>query len=87
MGAHVLRAGVSPHLVDLLERGLVTHGGMNGGAAIHDFELALVGATTESVARYVASGEFGFWEETGRLNDVAEIGSTIGRLMLSVGTL
>jgi hypothetical protein len=78
MGAHVLRAGVSPHVVDLLERGLVTHVGMNGGAAIHDFELALVGATTESVARYVSTGEFGFWEETGRLNDVASAAAREG---------
>jgi hypothetical protein len=45
---------------------------MNGGAAIHDFELALVGATTESVARYVSSGEFGLWRETGLLNYVAQ---------------
>src|SRR5919204_2362391 len=70
MGAHVLRAGVQRHLIDLLERGLIDHVAMNGAGPIHDWELALVGATTESVARYVRTGEFGLWEETGRMNDV-----------------
>lgn len=69
MGAHVLRAGVNRHLIDLMERGLVSHLAMNGAGAIHDFELARIGATTESVARYIASGEFGLWKETGEIND------------------
>lgn len=69
MGAHVLRAGVNRHLIDLLERGAITHIAMNGAGAIHDYELARIGATTESVARYVKSGEFGLWQETGELND------------------
>lgn len=71
MGAHVLRAGVNRHLIDLMERGFVSHLAMNGAGAIHDFELARIGATTESVARYIASGEFGLWEETGEINDWA----------------
>ncbi len=71
MGAHVLRAGVQRFLIDWMRRGLITHLGMNGGAAIHDYELSLVGGTTESVARYIKNGQFGFWEETGRVNDVA----------------
>ncbi len=70
MGAHVLRAGVQRHLIDLLERGLIDHIAMNGAGPIHDWELALIGATTESVARYVSSGEFGLWRETGHMNDV-----------------
>src|SRR6476469_5058063 len=70
MGAHVLRAGVQRHLIDLLERGLIDHVAMNGAGPIHDWELALVGATTESVARYVSTGEFGLWSDTGRLNDI-----------------
>src|SRR5258707_4589297 len=70
MGAHVLRAGVARHLIDLMERGLVSHVAMNGAGPIHDWEFALIGASTESVARYIASGEFGLWEETGRMNDV-----------------
>ena len=46
MGAHVLRAGVSRHLIDLMRRGLLTHLAMNGAGPIHDWELALIGATT-----------------------------------------
>lgn len=69
MGAHLLRAGVNRHLIDLFERGVFTHVAMNGAGAIHDYELARIGATTESVARYIRSGEFGLWQETGELND------------------
>src|SRR5262249_20253341 len=53
MGAHVLRAGVNLHLIDLLQRGLIDHIAMNGAGAIHDYELARIGATTESVDRYI----------------------------------
>ncbi len=70
MGAHVLRSGVQRYIIDLMERGLITALAGNGACAIHDFELALIGATTESVARYIQEGQFGLWEETGRLNDV-----------------
>ena len=69
LGAHVLRAGVSRHLIDLLERGCLSVIAMNGAAVIHDYELARIGATTESVARYIADGQFGLWRETGELND------------------
>src|SRR5687768_13133246 len=69
MGAHVLRAGVSRYLIDLMRRGLITHLAMNGAGPIHEWELALIGATTESVARYIQTGEFGLWQETGRIND------------------
>jgi hypothetical protein len=78
LGAHVLRAGVARHLIDLLERGLVDHVAMNGAGPIHDWELALVGATTESVARYIRTGEFGLWRETGRMNDVIREGAAAG---------
>jgi hypothetical protein len=78
MGAHVLRAGVSRHLIDLMERGLVSHVAMNGAGPIHDWEFALIGATTESVARYIQSGEFGLWEETGRMNDAIRAGARDG---------
>src|SRR5262245_16828352 len=78
MGAHVLRAGVSRYLIDLMERGLINHIAMNGAGPIHDWEFALIGATTESVARYVSSGEFGLWEETGRINDVIRSGAAAG---------
>ena len=73
MGAHVLRAGVNRHIIDFIERGFVDHIAMNGAGVIHDYELARIGATTESVARYIRTGEFGLWKETGELNDwVAE---------------
>lgn len=68
MGAHVLRAGVNRHLIDLIERGWITHIAFNGAGAIHDYELARIGATTESVARYIREGQFGLWQETGELN-------------------
>lgn len=72
MGAHVLRAGVSAHIIDLIERGILTHIAMNGACPIHEYELAKVGGTTESVARYIKSGEFGLWKETGELNDIVK---------------
>jgi hypothetical protein len=68
-GAHLIRAGVSRHIIDLVERGLIDHIALNGAGAIHDYELARIGATTESVARYIRTGEFGLWKETGELND------------------
>ena len=84
MGAHVLRAGVSRYLIDLMERGLIDHIAMNGAGPIHDWEFALIGTTTESVARYIRSGEFGLWRETGRMNDViataAKQGLGLGKL-------
>src|SRR5262249_44767570 len=58
MGAHVLRAGVARFLIDMMERGLVDHIAMNGAGPIHDWEFALIGASTESVARYIQTGEF-----------------------------
>jgi hypothetical protein len=78
MGAHVLRAGVSRYLIDLMVRGLVTHIAMNGAGPIHDWEFALIGATTESVARYIQTGEFGLWQETGRMNDAIRAGAAAG---------
>jgi len=78
MGAHVLRAGVNRFLIDLADRGLVTHMALNGAGVIHDYELALIGATTESVARYIRTGEFGMWEETGRINDIVVEGNRRG---------
>jgi hypothetical protein len=91
MGAHVLRAGVNRHIIDLMERGAVDHIAMNGAGAIHDYELARIGATTESVNRYIRTGEFGLWRETGELNDwireAAEqsfgLGENVGRRIQS----
>jgi hypothetical protein len=91
IGGHVIRAGVARQLIDLMERGLVTHIGMNGAGPIHDYELARIGGTCESVARYIKSGEFGLWRETGELNDIVRegasrgwgLGESIGRHILS----
>lgn len=74
MGAHVIKRGLSRFVIALMERGLVTHVGMNGAGPIHDFELALIGATTESVARYIAEGQFGLWQETGRIHEALRAG-------------
>ena len=70
MGAHVIKSGASRHVIDLIERGFITHVAMNGAGTIHDYELARIGASTESVARYIREGQFGLWRETGDLNDV-----------------
>jgi hypothetical protein len=78
MGAHVLRAGTSRFLIDLMQRGLIDHIAMNGAGPIHDWEFALIGATTESVARYIQTGEFGLWHETGRMNDAIRSGAAAG---------
>jgi hypothetical protein len=78
MGAHVLRAGVQRQLIDLMERGLITHIGMNGAGPIHDYEMSRIGATCESVARYIRSGEFGLWRETGEINDIVKNGASAG---------
>jgi hypothetical protein len=74
MGAHLLRAGVTRHIIRLIEEGFITHVGVNGATPIHDFEMARIGATTESVAKYVKQGEFGLWEETGELNEIIKQG-------------
>lgn len=78
MGAHVIKNGLARHVIDLMERGAVSAIAFNGACAIHDFELALIGATSESVARYIRRGEFGLWEETGHLNDIAVQGAAEG---------
>jgi hypothetical protein len=78
MGAHVLRAGVVRYLIDLMQRGLLSHIAVNGAGPIHDWEFSLIGASTESVARYISSGEFGLWAETGRMNDVIAAGAKAG---------
>ena len=78
MGAHLCRAGANRHMIDMLERGAINHIAMNGAGAIHDYEVARIGATTESVARYISSGEFGLWKETGELNDWITEAASLG---------
>ena len=67
IGAHVIKTGLSPILIDLMERGFVSALATNGAGMIHDFELALSGATSEDVDEALGPGRFGMAEETGRL--------------------
>jgi len=79
MGAHPTKVGLNPILVDLVERGIVTAVAMNGAVVIHDFELALMGHTSEDVDAEIDSGRFGMAEETGRmLNDAITRGAKEG---------
>lgn len=85
MGAHPLKVGLSPLIIDLLERGLLAAVAMNGAGIIHDFELAYQGETSEDVAEALGDGSFGMARETGEfLNEairtgVAHAGVGIGR--------
>lgn len=90
MGAHVMRRGNSRYIIDLMERGVITHIATNGACAIHDFEMAHIGATLEDVEVYIRDGKFGNWEETGRYineaihrgyQDKLGFGEAIGRLI------
>lgn len=65
LGAHVLKVGLAPLLIDLMRRGVIDHVTMNGAGAIHDFEIATAGCTSEDVAEQLPRGEFGFADETG----------------------
>jgi hypothetical protein len=78
MGAHVLRSGVQRYLIDWMEKGYLSCLAVNGAGLIHDFELALIGATTESVTRYISDGQFGLWKETGRINEIAKTAARSG---------
>ena len=71
VGAHVVKTGLGPVLIDLMERGFVSALATNGAAIIHDFELALSGATSEEVDEALGPGRFGMADETGRLLNAA----------------
>ena len=72
-GAHVLKTGLGPVLIDLMERGFVSAIATNGASVIHDFEIALAGATSEDVESSLGPGRFGMADETGRLLNKAII--------------
>jgi hypothetical protein len=79
LGGHVVKTGLAPLLIDLMNRGVITHLAMNGSAAIHDYEIARFGATSEDVARGLVDGTFGMAEETGRgMNEAFTIGMKSG---------
>jgi hypothetical protein len=89
-GGHVVKVGCSPYLIDLVRRRAITHLALNGAAAIHDFEIALFGETSEDVAAGLADGSFGMVEETGRafngaLTGAGELGAgeALGRALQS----
>ena len=70
-GGHVIKVGVTPCLIALLERGIVTHVAMNGAAAIHDVEIARSGRTSEDVEANLHQGRFGMVDETGDFMNAA----------------
>lgn len=91
LGGHVIKCGLSPVLIDLMKRRYVTAIAMNGAAMIHDFEIALIGRTSEDVPAVLGRGRFGMAEETGRLiNEVIAagdreglgIGEAVGRFLV-----
>ena len=71
MGAHVIKVGLSPLIIDLLKRGIITHVAMNSAAAIHDVETAMWGKTSEDVAVNLMDGTFGMSKETGDFINLA----------------
>jgi hypothetical protein len=74
IGGHVIKVGLGPLLVDLMKRGFISGIAMNGAALIHDFEIALVGNTSEDVEAGLGEGQFGMAEETGKhLNEIAKL--------------
>ena len=94
LGGHVVKTGLAPVLVDLMRRGVVTHVAMNGSAAIHDYEIARFGGTSEDVGAGLKDGTFGMAEETGRgLNEAFVegmkrgwgMGESVARALASAG--
>lgn len=82
LGGHIVKTGLTPLFVTLMERGVITHVAMNGSAAIHDFEIARFGGTSEDVAAGLKDGTFGMAEETGReMNEAFIAGSKRGQGM------
>jgi len=82
LGGHIVKTGLAPVLIELMRRRIVTHVAMNGSAAIHDYEVARFGATSEDVAAGLKDGTFGMADETGReMNDAFTAGMRAERGM------
>jgi len=89
-GAHLIKLGLSRFIIDLIERGFITHLATNGAGAIHDYELAVLGGTSENVQRWIQVGQFGLWSETSSLNEIVQdasrrgegLGEAMGRSLL-----
>ena len=76
IGAHVIKTGMSLLIIDLMKKGIIKHIAMNGAGPIHDFEIALIGETSEYVEQTIEDGTFGMIEETGKmLNDAIREGA------------
>ncbi|MDB5308556.1 MAG: hypothetical protein JWO38_2758 [Gemmataceae bacterium] len=94
LGGHVIKTGCAPYLIDLIQRGVIKAVAMNGSAAIHDFELALAGKTSEDVGAQLHAGNFGMARETadafavaaeqGSRNDLG-LGAALGRYIDDLG--
>jgi hypothetical protein len=93
MGGHVIKCGLSPVIISLIEKGIINAIALNGAGSIHDFEIALIGETSEDVAENIQNGTFGMSEETGRLmneaiKEAAEknygMGECLGRKLLEL---
>lgn len=89
MGAHVVKNGLSLLVIDLMRRGIVTHVAGNGAVSIHDFEMALIGETSEDVGESITDGSFGMAEETGGMmndainaNPAMGYGAVVGQMIL-----
>lgn len=79
MGAHVIKCGLSPYLIQLMKDGWITHIAGNGACSIHDFELAYLGGTSEHVPTAIEDGSFGMWEQTGGwMNEAIQSGAAQG---------
>ena len=80
LGGHVIKCGLAPILIDLMDRGYATAFTLNGAAAIHDFEIAIAGHTSEDVEAVLPDGSFGAADETGReMNEaIKAVGDTVG---------
>ncbi len=82
IGGHVIKVGLSPLLIDLMKRGFVSGIAMNGAALVHDFEVALVGGTSEDVEAVLGGGKFGMSEETGLFLNEAAVGAQRSKIGL-----
>jgi hypothetical protein len=85
LGGHVIKVGLGPLLAELVGSGVITHVAMNGAAAIHDYELAAFGGTSEDVAAGLADGTFGMVEETGAEMNAAIVAAAAARAGLGEG--
>jgi hypothetical protein len=93
-GAHTIKNGMAPTLIDLMESGLLTHLATNGAGIIHDWEFAYQGKSSEDVRENVKTGQFGIWEETGFYINLALVvgayeglgyGESVGKMIFEEG--